>query len=45
MQVLLAGFPGDNEAAYKEAGMDDFIFIKSDNYELNRRYLTGLGVL
>ncbi|MGZ0655377.1 methylmalonyl-CoA mutase family protein [Coraliomargarita sp. W4R53] len=45
MQVLLAGYPGDNEAAYKEAGMDDFIFIKSDNYELNRRYLTGLGVL
>ncbi|MDQ8207801.1 methylmalonyl-CoA mutase family protein [Coraliomargarita sp. SDUM461003] len=45
MQVLLAGFPGDNEAAYKEAGMDDYIFIKSDNYELNRRYLTGLGVL
>jgi methylmalonyl-CoA mutase len=45
VQVLLAGYPGDNEAAYKEAGMDDFIFIKSDNYELNRRYLTGLGVL
>lgn len=45
MQVLLAGYPGDKEAEYKEAGMDDFIFIKSDNYELNRRYLTGLGVL
>ena len=45
MQVILAGFPGDHEAAYREAGMDDFIFIKSDNYEMNRRYLTGLGVL
>lgn len=45
MQVILAGFPGDNEAAYRAAGMDDFIFIKSDNYETNRRYLTGLGVL
>lgn len=45
MQVILAGFPGENEAAYREAGMDDFIFIKSDNYELNRRYLTGLGAL
>ncbi|MDQ8194099.1 methylmalonyl-CoA mutase family protein [Coraliomargarita sp. SDUM461004] len=45
MQVILAGYPGEKEAAYKEAGMDDYIFIKSDNYELNRRYLTGLGVL
>ncbi len=45
MQVILAGYPGENEAAYREAGMDDYIFIKSDNYELNRRYLTGLGVL
>lgn len=45
MQVILAGYPGDHEAAYREAGMDDYIFIKSNNYELNRRYLTGLGVL
>ena len=45
MQIILAGYPGENEASYKEAGMDDYIFIKSDNYELNRRYLTGLGVL
>jgi methylmalonyl-CoA mutase len=45
MQIILAGFPGDKEADYRAAGMDDFIFIKSDNYETNRRYLTGLGVL
>jgi len=45
MQVILAGYPGDNEATYREAGMDDYVFVKSDNYELNRRYLTGLGVL
>ncbi|MGJ8640366.1 MAG: methylmalonyl-CoA mutase family protein [Opitutaceae bacterium] len=45
MQIILAGYPGDNEAAYREAGMDDFIFVKSDNYEMNRRYLSGLGVL
>ncbi len=45
MQIILAGDPGDNENAYREAGMDDSIFIKSNNYELNRRYLTGLGVL
>jgi methylmalonyl-CoA mutase len=45
MQIILAGYPGDNEAAYAEAGMDDYIFVKSDNYEMNRRYLSGLGVL
>lgn len=44
MQVILAGFPGDHEEAYRAAGMDDYIFIKSDNYEVNRRYLSGLGV-
>ena len=26
-------------------GMDDFIFIKSDNYQMNHDYLKGLGVL
>jgi methylmalonyl-CoA mutase len=45
MQVILAGYPGENEAAYREAGMDDFIFIKSDNYAMNLHYLQGLGVL
>lgn len=45
MQIILAGFPGDNEPAYRAAGMDDYIFIKSDNYEVNHRYLSGLGVL
>lgn len=45
MQIVLAGFPGDNEDAYKAAGMDDYIFVKSNNYDVNRRYLEGLGVL
>lgn len=45
MQVVLAGFPGENEAAFRAAGMDDYIFVKSNNYETNRRYLEGLGVL
>ena len=45
MQVILAGFPGENEAAYRAAGMDNYIFVKSNNYETNRRYLEGLGVL
>jgi methylmalonyl-CoA mutase len=45
MQIILAGFPGDNEEAFKAAGMDDYIFVKSDNYATNRRYLEGLGVI
>ncbi|MFO8026172.1 MAG: methylmalonyl-CoA mutase family protein [Opitutales bacterium] len=45
MQVILAGFPGENEQAFRTAGMDDYIFVKSDNYDTNRRYLEGLGVL
>lgn len=44
-RLVLAGFPGDNEDAYRAAGMDDFIFIKSDNYQMNHDYLQGLGVL
>jgi methylmalonyl-CoA mutase len=43
--VVLAGFPGDNEAKFRAAGMDDFIFIKSDNYATNYRYLQALGVI
>lgn len=43
--VILAGFPGDQETAYREAGLDDYIFIKTDNYETNRKYLEKLGVL
>ncbi len=45
MQLVLAGYPGENETAFKDAEMDDYIFVKSNNYETNRRYLEGLGVL
>jgi methylmalonyl-CoA mutase len=45
LKVVLAGHPGDREAAYREAGLDDFIFVKTDNYATNRAYLEFLGVL
>lgn len=45
IRVLLAGHPGEKETTYREAGMDDYIFVKSDNYEKNRSYLEHLGVL
>lgn len=44
-RLLLAGFPGEAEAALRAAGMDDFIFIKSDNLAVNEAYLQFLGVL
>ncbi|MBD5780289.1 acyl-CoA mutase large subunit family protein [Pelagicoccus sp. NFK12] len=45
MTLLLAGFPGDNLATFKEAGLDDYIFVKSNNYEVNKAHLEWLGVL
>jgi len=45
MKLLLAGFPGDNLDAYKEAGLDDYIFVKSNNYDVNKDHLKWLGVL
>jgi len=44
-KLLLAGHPGDHETAFREAGLDDYIFVKSDNYATNRHYLEHLGVL
>jgi methylmalonyl-CoA mutase len=44
-RIILAGFPGEKEADYRAAGMDDFIFVKSDNYAINRQALELLGVL
>ena len=43
--LVLAGFPGDREADYRAAGMDDFIFIKSDNFAVNHNFLVRVGVL
>lgn len=44
-RLVLAGFPGEAEPAFREAGMDDYIFIKSDNLATNEAYLKHLGVL
>ncbi|MDR2429941.1 MAG: acyl-CoA mutase large subunit family protein [Puniceicoccales bacterium] len=45
LTLILAGNPGDNEPSYKSAGLDTFIFVKSDNYETNRQFLQKLGAL
>ncbi|MCB9921651.1 MAG: methylmalonyl-CoA mutase small subunit [Planctomycetaceae bacterium] len=43
--VILAGFPGDNAAAWQAAGVDRFIFIKCDVLETLRELLQEEGVL
>ena len=43
--LLIAGAPGDHEAAWRAAGVDDFVNVRSNNYELNQRLLAKAGVL
>lgn len=43
--LVLAGFPGDKETEYRTAGMDDFIFIKSNNFAVNLDYLKRAGAI
>lgn len=43
--LLVAGAPGENEAAWRAAGVDDFVNVRSNNYELNQQLLTIAGVL
>ena len=43
--LLVAGAPGDNEAAWRAAGVDDFVNVRSNNYELNEQLLKIAGVL
>jgi methylmalonyl-CoA mutase len=43
--VVLAGNPGTNEAAWRAAGVDRFIFIKCDVLGTLRQMLTEEGVL
>jgi methylmalonyl-CoA mutase len=43
--VVLAGNPGSNEAAWREAGVDCFIFIKCDVLKTLRDLLVAEGVL
>lgn len=44
-KIVLAGAPGENEAAYREAGLDDFIFVKTPNFGKNEAYLKEIGAL
>lgn len=43
--LLVAGAPGEQEAAWRAAGVDDFVNVRSNNYELNEQLLKIAGVL
>ncbi len=45
VMLLVAGAPGDNEAAWCAAGVDDFVNVRSNNYELNEQLLKKAGVI
>ncbi len=42
--LLVAGAPGENEAAWRAAGVDDFVNVRSNNYELNEQLLKIAGI-
>ena len=44
MYIILAGYPKDQIAAYQASGIDDFIHIRSNCYEINRKLQQHLGV-
>jgi len=43
--VYVAGAPGDNEKAFRDAGVDDFVHVKSPNYATLEQFLQDLGVI
>jgi len=45
IHVLVAGAPAEHEAAWRSAGVDDFVNVRSNNYELNYQLLQKAGVI
>jgi methylmalonyl-CoA mutase len=45
IRLLVAGAPGESEAAWRASGVDDFVNVRSNNYELNEQLLKKAGVL
>jgi methylmalonyl-CoA mutase len=43
--LLVAGAPGENESTWRAAGVDDFVNVRSNNYELNEQLLKKAGVI
>jgi methylmalonyl-CoA mutase len=43
--LLVAGAPGDSENNWRSAGVDEFVNVRSNNFELNEQLLNKAGVL
>lgn len=43
IRVIVAGAPGDGEAAWRAAGVDDFVHVRVNNYTFNRGLLEAMG--
>ena len=44
LTLLVAGAAGDNEAAWKQAGVDDYVNVRVNNYETLKSLLNKIGV-
>ena len=45
LHLLLAGAPAENEEKWRAAGINDFVNVTVNNYELNKSLLMTMGVL
>jgi methylmalonyl-CoA mutase len=45
MTVILAGYPKDQVEAHRATGVDDFIHLRANCYEMNEKLLRFLGVV
>jgi methylmalonyl-CoA mutase len=43
LSVFVAGAPGDHEAGWRSAGVDDFVHMRVNNYQFNRGLLERMG--
>lgn len=43
IRILVAGAPGENEEAWRAAGVDDFVHVRVNNYSFNRALLESAG--
>lgn len=43
--IIVAGAPGDNEEAWRSAGVDEFVHVRVNTYEMLEKLLRKTGVL
>jgi methylmalonyl-CoA mutase len=45
LYLIVAGMAGENEAAWRQAGIDDFVNVRVNNYEFNHLLLKKAGAI